>query len=64
MTESKPPFSLIGIDPIVLLVKDFDGAMRFCREVLGRRPGYSYPKFGMVPVRPRRATPPPGSPRG
>jgi catechol 2,3-dioxygenase-like lactoylglutathione lyase family enzyme len=52
MTEtiSKPPFSLVGIDHVVLLVTDLDRAMRFYGEVLGCQPGYSYPKIGMEQV--------------
>jgi glyoxylase I family protein len=47
MTESRPPFSLVGIDHVVLLVTDLGRAMRFYMEVLGCQPGFSYPKIAM-----------------
>lgn len=50
MTKSEPPFSLVGIDHVVLLVTDLDRAMRFYQEVLGCQPGYSYPKIGMEQI--------------
>jgi catechol 2,3-dioxygenase-like lactoylglutathione lyase family enzyme len=49
-TGSKPPFSLVGIDHVVLLVNDLDRAMRFYQQVLGCQPGYSYPAIGMEQV--------------
>ncbi len=49
-TASKPPFSLVGIDHVVLLVNDLDRAMRFYQQVLGCQPGYSYPRIGMEQV--------------
>lgn len=47
---SAPPFSLVGIDHVVFLVDDIDLAVRWYREVLGCRPGYSYPTLGMQQV--------------
>lgn len=49
-TTSKPPFSLVGIDHVVLLVSDLDRAIRFYQQVLGCQPGYSYPAIGMEQV--------------
>lgn len=49
-TVSKPPFALVGIDHVVLLVDDLDRAMRFYQQVLGCQPGYSYPAIGMEQV--------------
>jgi glyoxylase I family protein len=45
-----PPFSLVGIDHVVFLVDDLNAAMRWYAEVLGCRPGYSYPNIGMEQV--------------
>jgi len=47
---TKPPFSLVGLDHVVLLVTDLDRAMAFYREVLGCQPGFSYPQLGMEQV--------------
>ena len=47
---SKPPFSLVGIDHVVLLVDDMAKAMTFYADVLGAGPGYSYPALGMEQV--------------
>lgn len=47
---SRPPFSLVGLDHVVLLVTDMEIAMRFYQEVLGCQPGFSYPQFGMEQV--------------
>jgi len=47
---SRPPFSLVGLDHVVLLITDMERAMRFYREVLGCQPGFSYPQFGMEQV--------------
>jgi len=47
---SRPPFSLVGLDHVVLLVTDMERAMRFYQEVLGCQPGFSYPQFGMEQV--------------
>lgn len=47
MTRSAPPFSLTGIDHVVLLVDDMPRALAFYREVLGCVPGYVYPALGM-----------------
>jgi glyoxylase I family protein len=42
-----PPFTLVGIDHVVLLVDDMDKAVGWYRSVLGCQPGYSYPRLGM-----------------
>jgi len=47
---TKPPFSLVGLDHVVLLVTDLERAMAFYREVLGCQPGFSYPQLGMEQV--------------
>ena len=47
---SKPPFSLVGIDHVVLLVDDMAKAMTFYGDALGAVPGYSYPALGMEQV--------------
>lgn len=47
---SAPPFSLVGIDHVVFLVDDMARAMAWYADVLGCRPGYSYPKIGMEQV--------------
>ncbi len=47
---SNVPFSLVGIDHVVLLVDDMEKALTFYHEVLGCRPGYSYPALGMEQV--------------
>ncbi|GGA77605.1 glyoxalase [Brucella endophytica] len=44
------PFSLVGIDHVVLLVDDMEAALRFYHGVLGCQPGYSYPALGMEQV--------------
>ncbi|MBB5278105.1 catechol 2,3-dioxygenase-like lactoylglutathione lyase family enzyme [Rhizobium rosettiformans] len=44
------PFSLVGIDHVVFIVDDMDKALRFYHDVLGCRPGYSYPALGMEQV--------------
>jgi glyoxylase I family protein len=44
------PFSLVGIDHIVLLVDDMKAALGFYYSVLGCQPGYSYPELGMEQV--------------
>lgn len=46
-TRATPPFSLVGIDHVVLLVSDLDRAMRFYQNVLGCQPGFSYPDIRM-----------------
>lgn len=45
-----PPFTLTGIDHIVLLVDDMSKALAFYSEVIGCEPGYSYPALGMEQV--------------
>ncbi|MDO1584584.1 VOC family protein [Rhizobium oryzicola] len=44
------PFLPVGIDHVVFLVDDLERAMRFYRDVLGCRPGYTYPALGMEQV--------------
>ena len=46
-TPTTPLFEMIGIDHVVYLVDDMPKAVKFYGEVLGCRPGYSYPKIGM-----------------
>ena len=50
MLADPPPFSLVGIDHVVFLVDDMPRALSFYGEVLGCRPGYSYPALGMEQV--------------
>jgi glyoxylase I family protein len=45
-----PPFSLVGIDHVVLLVDDLARATDWYTAVLGCQPGYSYPALGMEQV--------------
>lgn len=45
--QAQLPFSLVGIDHIVLLVDDMNKALTFYYDVLGCRHGYSYPALGM-----------------
>jgi glyoxylase I family protein len=45
-----PPFTLVGLDHVVLLVDDMPLAMAFYAIVLGCVPGYSYPALGMEQV--------------
>jgi len=47
MTNSKPPFSLVGIDHVVLLVTDMEKALRFYEDVLGATIGFRYPGLAM-----------------
>ncbi|KQQ37991.1 glyoxalase [Rhizobium sp. Leaf306] len=44
------PFAPVGIDHIVLLINDMKRALTFYTDVLGCRPGYSYPALGMEQV--------------
>jgi glyoxylase I family protein len=44
---SQPPFGLVGIDHVVLLVTDMARALKFYEEVLGARVGFSYPRIAM-----------------
>lgn len=44
------PFSPVGIDHVVLLIDDMERALDFYSNVLGCRPGYSYPALGMEQV--------------
>jgi glyoxylase I family protein len=48
--DTTPPFTLVGIDHVVFLVDDMARAMAFYGDVLGCRPGYSYPALGMEQV--------------
>jgi glyoxylase I family protein len=50
MTGPEPPFSLVGLDHVVLLVDDMERALGFYQSVLGCMPGYSYPELGMEQV--------------
>jgi len=50
MTNSKPPFSFVGIDHAALIVNGMDKALASYLEVLGRVRGYSYPALGMEQV--------------
>lgn len=47
---SAPPFTLAGIDHVVLLVDDMEKALEFYYDVLGCTHGYGYPKLGMEQV--------------
>ncbi len=44
------PFMPVGIDHVVFVVDDMQRALRFYQDVLGCRPGYSYPALGMEQV--------------
>ncbi len=44
------PFTLVGIDHVVLLVDDMKKALAFYYDVLGCVHGYSYPDLGMEQV--------------
>ncbi len=44
------PFTLVGIDHVVLLVDDMERALGFYLDVIGCVPGYSYPALGMEQV--------------
>jgi glyoxylase I family protein len=44
------PFTLVGLDHVVLLVDDMERALDFYGKVLGCTPGYSYPALGMEQV--------------
>jgi catechol 2,3-dioxygenase-like lactoylglutathione lyase family enzyme len=39
-SPSQPPFGLVGIDHVVLLVTDMARALKFYEEVLGARVGF------------------------
>ncbi len=49
-TDTRPPFTLVGIDHVVLLVDDMEMALTFYYDVLGCVHGYSYPDLGMEQV--------------
>lgn len=44
------PFQMVGLDHVVILVGDMEKAMQFYTQVLGCRPGYSYPHLAMEQV--------------
>ncbi|WP_337270798.1 VOC family protein [Oryzifoliimicrobium ureilyticus] len=44
------PFSLVGIDHVVFVVDDMATALEFYHDVIGCRPGFSYPELGMEQV--------------
>jgi len=46
-----PPFSLEGLDHVVLLVDDMKAAETFYREVVGCTVDRSLPQFGMLQMR-------------
>lgn len=50
--DKKPdvPFQMTGLDHVVILVGDMDEALHFYTQVLGCRPGYSYPNVAMEQV--------------
>ncbi len=48
--DTRPPFTLVGIDHVVLLVDDMKKARAFYYDVLGCVHGYSYPDLGMEQV--------------
>lgn len=48
--KNKTPFSMAGIDHVVLLVTDMKKAMHFYTQILPCRPGYSYPDIAMEQV--------------
>ena len=50
MTDSPPPFTLLGIDHVVFVVDDMKRALDFYQGVLGCVLGYSYPNLGMEQV--------------
>lgn len=50
LPDSRPPFSLVGIDHVVFLVDDMATALNFYQDVLGCQPGYAYPDIGMEQV--------------
>ena len=50
MTNSTPPFTLVGLDHVVFLVDDMAKALSFYGDVLGSVSGYSYPAIGMEQV--------------
>ncbi|MGR3484349.1 MAG: VOC family protein [Paracoccaceae bacterium] len=44
------PFVPVGVDHLVLWVRDLDAARAWYVDVLGCRPGYEYPEIGMTHV--------------
>ena len=50
MQHSDAPFALAGIDHAVLLVEGMERALEFYCNVLGCRPGFSYPELAMEQV--------------
>ena len=49
-SEPDVPLTLTGLDHVVILVGNMAEAMHFYCNVLGCRPGYSYPQFAMEQV--------------
>lgn len=49
-TNPEIPFAMAGIDHVVLLVTDMEKAMHFYTQILGCRPGFSYPTIAMEQV--------------
>lgn len=48
MTDhTTPPFAPLGLDHVVLWVRDLPRAVAWYRAVLGCRPGFRYPAIGM-----------------
>lgn len=48
---SSPPFELLGLDHVVLLVRDMAAAKRFYCEVVGCSVDRELPQYGMVQLR-------------
>ena len=52
---SPPPFELVGLDHVVLLVRGMDQALRFYREVVGCSVDRELPQYGMAQLRAGRS---------
>lgn len=48
---TQPPFTLEGLDHVVLLVRGMDAARRFYEEVLGCTVDRELPEYGMLQLR-------------
>lgn len=48
MTGSRPPFDLVGLDHVVLLVNGMERARGFYEQVIGCRVSNALPQYGMV----------------
>ena len=48
MTGSRPPFDLIGLDHVVLLVNGMERARGFYEQVIGCHLSKALPQYGMV----------------